>query len=378
MQKKDLPLIAVATIVAALMITSSTAGQSWLPVVSQTEVDHVANVPFSGGAGLLVYGDHAYSGAQFGGLYITDISDPENPVPVAHVDRPARDVAIQEVDGRVIAAVGSNTRWMDIIDVTDPTGPWVIDRVSLGGILHNVESLEGTGLFYNSRSGSHGIDIVDVNDPDNPHVAKVWNGGFSCHDIEADPEADRAYCAGLWATYILDIGDPLNPTVLGQVTHPDISLHHWALATPDHDIMILGDEDFGFHSAGCGGGTHTPAGSIGGTDGAIWFYDITDPSDPQLLSSVTPPNPGNGAWCTAHFGQIIPDLPLLAVGWYSGGIVIIDWSLPELPRVVEQWQTSNVNAWDVQYQDGYLFTGDLNRGMDVLQFDAQLLGLPDL
>ncbi len=361
-----------------LLVSSGAGAQNWLPVASQATIEHTANVPFTSGAGLLIYGDHAYSGAQSGGLHITDISDPQNPVSVAHVPVPARDVAILEVGDRVIAAAGSNTFWMDIIDITDPEDPWVIERVSMGGILHNVEAVEGEALFYNSRSGSSGVDIVDVSDPDNPELVKVWrSGNITCHDIEAYPEVDRAYCAGLWATYILDISDRLNPVVLGEVDHEEIRIHHWALATSDHNTLIIGDEDFGFQDDGCGGGVHTPAGSAGGTDGAIWLFDITDPGSPQEVSSITPPNSGPGA-CTAHFGEFIDDLPLLAVGWYTGGVLVIDLEIPALPRVVEQWQTSSVNVWDVQYHDGHLYTGDLSRGMDVLRLDLETIGLPDL
>ncbi len=366
---------AVFAIVVAMLIAGTAGAQTWVPVVGNAQIEHVSNNPHGSGAGLLVHDGYAYSTAQSGGLNIIDISDPQDPTTVATVDEYARDVAILEVEDRTLAATGADpSSHTDIIDVTDPEDPHVIERVNLGGGSHNIAALEGEALFYNSRSSSWntGIDIVDVSDPDDPEVATVWDdGGLTCHDIEAYPEADRAYCAGLGETYVMDISDPLDPVVLSTVDNDEISLHHWALATPDHDTLIIGDEDFS-PSDGCGSGTHTPVASLGGTDGAIWFFDITNPEEPVELSSVTPPQAGTGAWCTSHFGDIVDGLPLLVVGWYTAGVVVIDWGEPGLPTVVEQWNPGDADVWDVQHEDGYLYTGDLNRGLDVLELDITL------
>jgi hypothetical protein len=101
----------------------------------------------------------------------------------------------------------------------------------------------------------------------------------------------------------------------------------------------------------------------------VWIYDISDPATPLLLSWVSPPLNigGSPIPCTAHFGDFVGEAPVLAVGWYQAGILLLDFSNPLLPRFTDQWAVDGVNAWDVRYWDGHLFTGDIARGMDVLR-----------
>jgi hypothetical protein len=122
-----------------------------------------------------------------------------------------------------------------------------------------------------------------------------------------------------------------------------------------------------------------------GPVGNLWFYDITDEEDPQLQGWISPThhytsNPphddrlteiggaGVPAGCTAHFGQLLPQENMLAMAFYGAGVVIIDFNDPMNPMIVDQWN-ENTNVWDVWFYQGYLFTGDLARGMDILTLE---------
>ncbi|HEV8359450.1 MAG TPA: hypothetical protein VGR28_03240 [Candidatus Thermoplasmatota archaeon] len=74
--------------------------------------------------------------------------------------------------------------------------------------------------------------------------------------------------------------------------------------------------------------------------------------------------------CTAHHGRLVPDpdgRDLLAMAFYTQGTVLVDFTNPRLPAEVAQFHDST-DTWEAQYYSGYLFTGDRDRGMDVLGF----------
>ncbi len=349
------------------------------PLPTDSSLTHVANLDHGYGGGLWVRDGYAYASGLSGYFSVIDVRDPANPVEVGRLGLPSRDVDLLDVGNRTIAVLADGRHSIHFVDVSDPHDPVHVSTIALGGHTHNVAALPGTNLVYNSRSSSRGIDIVDVSDPENPYLVKVWNGVQpGCHDVAVYPDAGRAYCAAVYRTYVLDITNPVEPSIIWTVDHPSIQIHHWALANPDHTVLIIGDEaGFWYPEDGCQNSLTTPIGTISDEPGSIWFYDMGLLADvqgePVEIGHVSLPENNRGP-CTAHFGELAGP-GLLAVAWYTAGVVTIDFDGPGLPRIVDQWTTPGVNAWDVRYWDGYLFTGDIYRGLDVIKMDS-LLSLP--
>ncbi len=345
-------------------------------VISKLEpLAQAADVP--GGSGIWLHGNYAYVGGRGTGFHVVDVTEPEKPVMVGSLanDIYARDVDVLTYpDGRVVAVIASAGAGMNFIDVTDPTDPTLIGNVEppRSGT-HNVAVLPGTHLVFNSASNGQGgkIQVVDASDPSTPTVISEW-GTHGCHDITffISEDKKRAYCPGIQETNIWDIEDPLDGKHVASITNDFITtggLHHLAIVNEDASLLILGDEFMG----GSGPGCHVNVADKSTTSGALWFYDITDEKNPKLLSWITPSAPvlayveNQSSSCTAHFGVIIPDTEKLVMSWYRAGVILIDFADPANPHILDQWN-EGTNMWDVQYANGYLFTGDMFRGLDVL------------
>lgn len=365
-------------------------------------LEHLAQAELPSGAGLWVHGDHAYVSGLDTGFHIVDIRDPAAPELVGSIEGEffSRDVDFLTFDdGRLYAVAAGEGGGMHFIDVSDPATPEVVSTLELDGSTHNLAVLPGQHYVYNAASDGKGgkIEIVDARDP----VAPVKVGEFGdhgCHDItfHMGDDRQRLYCAGIERTEIWDIADPLTPVFISSFTNAFVSavgavadqngaltpgLHHLALPNEDGTILIVGDEFMGGLGPGCGAnaaGKSTPL-------GALWFYDIEGENEkaPILLGSYAPHIPVGeyaataatgdalgtafGLSCTAHFGSLIPGKETIAIAWYRAGVILVDFSDPTAPVEIDQWNTGT-NTWDVRYANGHLFTGDMNRGLDVLTF----------
>jgi hypothetical protein len=64
-----------------------------------------------------------------------------------------------------------------------------------------------------------------------------------------------------------------------------------------------------------------------------------------------------------------PERDILAMAFYRAGVVLVDFTDVTNPTLLDQFD-DGTDTWEVQYYNGYLFTGDLARGMDVLRLTA--------
>lgn len=371
------------------------------------------------GSGIWVEGNFAYVGGLSSGLRIIDVSEPEAPEVVGHLEGVyARDVDLIQQEGRLIAVLATNERGMLFADVTDPTAPEVVGAFSWARV-HNIAVVPDTNIVYGSTGRKHIQNpIVDATDPANP-VFRGTFGQFSCHDLSfwANETKQRAYCAGNQVSTIWDVADPLVPGLVATVHNPCMDhrapapglgtpelddgvcggFHHSAFVNEDASILILGDEYRGATEPGCFAHVETAAGSKSSPIGALWFYDISTETAPELVGWFSPPAPAeayaaeaiahaqgeqtidplrptrpveralSALPCTSHFGDLVPGHEAAVVAWYLAGTLVVDFSDPANPVLVDQFN-EGTDTWDARVHNGYVFTGDQLRGLDVLTF----------
>lgn len=351
----------------------------------------------SGGAGIAVFGPLAFIGGRSAGpLNVVDISNPEAPVLVGSAaDVPVRDAdPILYPDGRLVVITTAGGREQFATDVTDPANPKNLVAFETANGNHNIAVVPGTPIVYNSGSGDT-IDIVDYTDPEAPVALGTFKSS-GCHDItfflDIDREMFRAYCAGYSTSQIWDITNPAAPEFLIAVDYPNVqngvpvaggtlpdsgrdmplSFSHLAMVSHDGNVLVVGDETGGGAANACDVYANAAGTTVSGPSGNLWFYDLTDEMNPILKGHLSPnAAEAAGGSCTAHFGRVIEDTGMLVMGFYAAGVLLVDFTDLDNPRIVDRLDhtldpTSSI--WDVQYHQGYLFTGDMSRGMDIATF----------
>lgn len=399
-------------------VTNPPAGQElpefWEPIPQASVPSDIQGLELQGGndgehtgTGIAVFGSLAIVPNRGDGTAIYDISTPSEPQLLSSFEALGRDAdTIAYPDGRLVVVLATDSGIVPVWDITDPEDPMHLRDLEPTDGSHNVDVVPGTPILYNANSdggqndpfdnvdpsmGMGVTEIFDLSNPDDIRHVQDFQNGYGCHDITffVTEDKQRAYCAGKEFTQIWDITDPLNPEVLTNIPvhhgmqdapaagQSPVRFSHLAMVNQDASVLIVGDETGGGAAPACD--VHAEAGgqSVSGVVGNMYFYDITDESNPELLGWFNPGNhlasnpEMNGPLptaCTAHFGKIIPqeDRDLMAIGFYGAGVVLVDFTDPENPVMVDQFN-DGTEVWDVWYVNGWLFTGDQLRGMDTLK-----------
>ena len=424
------PLVLVLVSALALPLASEAAPPG--PLVGAPNMKAVANLSWKGGTDLELVRikgrRYAVAGAQNNynktdspGLRVVDVENPARPRVAGFLPCNTSQNDIQVRGTTAYMAVDFNAKadaegrrdcWTQlnlapatgvvVVDIANPARPTAVGFVAVKTGAHNTTIHPTRPLLYVSESESLSTDadntampvhVVDVSKPRAPKLVKSFRmgPGDSAHDITFNAKGTRAYAASGFGgmTVILDTTNPLEPKVLGRAVDPAINFAHQADPTPDGKFLLITDE-----LAGAEGNLYCPGGGI-----HVW--DISNEAAPVKVGAYfipdsfpsadegPRPNPiGAGPRifrCTAHIMRIAPDGKTLVMAWYSQGVQVLDISgLPGASagaagrdagvgiKRIANWTTNGADAWGAKMDDrGYIFTGDTQRGMDVVKFDRK-------
>lgn len=348
------------------------------PIVGLQHVAQVENVPR--GTGMSVIGSIAILPAN--PTRFVDISDPTKPKLVGEFSASTRGSdTIVYPDGRIAAILATGGTEILALNITDPTKPTEFSRHNVDRT-HKVDVVPGTPIVYNSARGQ----IVDYSDPETP-VTLSNRMPDTCHRtyfyIEPKQDHYRAICAGYDTTQLWDIKDPAAPKLVvsinmwhGRPEAPGFTAHglsHFAILSQNRKTLVVGDEMGGGGMMQCTAHASLPGRDVSVPTGALWFYDVSNEKSPSLKGWISPRVPWDkspGSTCTSHHGRLVPDpegkRDLLAMGYYGAGVILVDFTDPSNARILDQFNT-NAQVWEAWYYNGYIVTGDMARGLDMLK-----------
>jgi hypothetical protein len=217
------------------------------------------------------------------------------------------------------------------------------------------------------------ISVVEIN-KDKPSKSKVVstpsvNPAIGCHDVTYFPKRKLVGAACISELQVWKIKDPENPEVLAHVPNPTgMQIAHSTGFTWDGKYMIFGDEYAG--AAGGGGCTGDEDSNVG----AMYYYDISDPSSPDLQGWHSLPripsfdSPEEAEWfrCTTHNYNV---LPYKAKGkyravssYYMGGMAEINFDDPGDPTEIGHYLPMkggvSPDMWSAYWYNGRVYTND--------------------
>ncbi len=281
------------------------------------------------------------------GIRIYDVSDPENIVHLANysTDTGNPNRLVQE-------GSGTHRNYWD------------------GGRYAYLDTQMDNSYSNTDQTRANGVQIIDMEDPSNPkfvsywHVpgqhesesaiyrqlewagdGQTWSSFHGPFYVPTRVEDGGRYAYSGWGAYgfkIHDVSDVLNPKEVGAWTFDrkyyasvDIPMHGVNIQFLDRDIVISNSE------------TRMPHCTQRWTDSYV--FDVSDPTDPQVISTLPIPTPPEDApyddFCDKRGrfgphnmphhkapGQPHPDIT--AYAFFNAGIQFYDLSNPRDPEIV--------------------------------------------
>lgn len=272
---------------------------------------------FYGMRGVITDGSYAYVAYGKGGIQIVDVTDPAAPTVGASGIIPNRAFELTR-DGRYlyVAANAYEGEGLKIIDVSNPAHPVVI-----GSYPYPSPQEVTIHENYAFLGGNNGRAIIlDISKPGAPALVSQYRVGGITFGIAV---TDRyAYLANWVGLITVDITDVASPVVLDTISY----LHAAYDAVIYKGYLVVS------------------------TTEGLSIYDIaTDPSVPAPAASLSI---GSDCYGLTPYGQYL----LVAAGYYDG-IVIVDMTLPLLPKIIGS-QTISGNVQSVTAFGNTIFAVD--------------------
>ena len=261
-------------------------------------------------------------------------------------------------NGDEYALLGSTTGTV-VVDVSNPANP--IERGWFPWGSSGWRDIRTYGTYaYVVTEATAGFQIIDLSNPNSPSVVGIFGTANTsrAHNVCVDTGAGRLYLVGTNAgTAVYDLTtNPANPAFLGFALGSGNSNYFHDLCVENgyaYGSMIYNGDLRIMNASGSFpwtalSNTTTPsafthnawpnaAGTICVTTderpgGRVAFYDITDKSNPVLLSTYTP-----DPVTTPHNAFIVGDK--CHVSWYTEGYKLIDIADPTNPVEIASYDT---------------------------------------
>ncbi|PSG96337.1 hypothetical protein BRD56_10900 [Thermoplasmatales archaeon SW_10_69_26] len=442
--------------IAALLPGPLAAEKPALPVTQEAEnLELVGHTPleFRGSnTNVALSGDHAYVGFRADGTHekagvlVVDVSDPSDPTVVDRIGQPhqaehglsspelrvwpdAGLLFVMNLKCEAVAHGCYNTEGASPtpdIEIYDVSGDNAADPEHVTTYVPRAQPHEfhlwidpadpQRALLYQSMQGGEAdIVVADVSEvPDGGDVVEIadWEPEEPIphwlHSLSVHPDGQRAYLAHWEGGFlVLDTSE-----VAAGVLDPEMGLvtpvenradwsgpgAHSALKVPGRDVVWTTDESFGEYAK-----IPTIAGFERLTVGCPWTWaraiDVTDPADPEVLSSFKTAE-NTEAFCESAEGPLASNTttfsshtPLvtehLAVNsWFAGGLVVVDTTDPTAPEQVGNFRPRPIPAVTQEYppgtqgpykvamwsypvvQDGLIYVVDARNGLYVLDYQG--------
>lgn len=212
------------------------------------------------------------------------------------------------INNKEYAIVGTSNSTA-FVDITNPTAPVFLGKINTQTVdnsWRDIKVYNNHAFIVADNTGAHGMQVFDLTrlrdvatPPQTFNPDFVYSNIESCHNIFINETSGIAYLIGCntanGGPVFLDISIPTNPIELGNYEESGYTHDAQVVTYNGPDTDHIGKEIF-VGSNGDSRGTNT-----------IVIVDVTDKSNPQLISEIDYPNPGytHQGWFTENLSYFI-------------------------------------------------------------------------
>lgn len=224
-------------------------------------------------------------------------------------------------NGNEYALMGLNngTAFIDISDAANSVYLGKLPSHTSSSSWRDIKVYQNYAFIVSEASG-HGMQVFDLTKLRNPASTPQtftedahYDGFGNAHNLVINPDKPVAYAVGtqtfLGGAHFIDISDPLNPVGLGGYSGSSYSHDAQVITYQGPDSNYQGKEIF-----------------IGSNEDEVAIVDVSDPANPQLISSFSYTNVGytHQGWLTEDHQYFLlgDELDELSFGFQAKTLVI--------------------------------------------------------
>ena len=280
------------------------------------------------------------------GTAFIDATDPTNPEEVKFIAGPNSIWRDMDTWGNHAYIVTEGGAGIQIVDLSNPLDPTLVKTccTSLVDHSHTIYIDKTAGVLYANGTG-FGMRVFSLADPVNPALITTYTASY-VHDSFAQNGLALLSLISAGQLRLMDVSALPTLTQLDSLATPRAATHNaWANAT--NTLAITSDET---------------------TNGSLGVYDISDPTNVQLLSQFS-----TGTGSIIHNAYFLGNYALCS--WYTDGFVAIDLSNPTSPRKFASYDTypgasGGFNgAWSIYpfQPSGVVYISDQQTGLYIVE-----------
>ncbi len=213
--------------------------------------------------GFRLAGDRAYVGANFFGLGIVDIGDPDNPRLLGHHQTLGQAKIGAVASGKV--GVIDHMEGFVLVDLSDETAPAAIGSFFLDGYARDVVT---AGTIAYATDSPSGLYVFDLSRPGMPEPVGVVHAPAAPRDIEVSAgtggRPTLIVGAGGGDVQVYDVSDPSAPAKLSSFDTPGNAVS----VSLDGELVYVAD-----------------------TRQGVQVVDLSDPANPVTAGAFATPRP---------------------------------------------------------------------------------------
>jgi hypothetical protein len=342
---------------------------------------------------LRIKDDYVYIANRNGGLWVMDVSDHAHPIIVGSYKTPGKCNDIAVVDNLAYVTDGDG---LNILDVSNPAYPVEIGFLAVPGRTRSVAIVEHYAYVLSSGS----LYIIDVSDPNKPQEM----GSYNLDDAyEIAVAGEYAYIAAGKGLHILNVAEPIAPLKVGfydtpysvrgvKVQNNDyVYLYYGGVHVIDvsnpvkpveigfidlvaYDVIAIEDQAYVV------GGSAGSAASRGGWPlGALWVFDVSNPSTPMQVAHISSVLRHASRIAVANDYAFIADLQVNTGNrYYASTLQVFDIADPSKPLVAGFYKLptnesggGQLTTEELVVENGYVYLTDQINGFFILHYSSQ-------
>ncbi len=386
-------------------------------------------------------GERRYYVSSVQGVRIYNIDDPALPILIGAFEIPNwenEDVSVSADGKTVLMSEFTGTGYTYVFQVSDPIGPLGQVTITMGDALplsaaHIVDCIDpACDYFYGSEGQTwdarNKADVRELPAAQSwgPIIRSELGGSYNFgsghnievlgeHDHDGDGQLELVAMADTTPMVMMDVTDPLAPTVITTSVSGD---HGAARTAYQHNNKMLGFEDYVPRTADepvvrgvdgkptnlrtgelvLGNGETNFGPRCGAGSGPLTSWAATGWEQGQPIRVLNTFRPVNGTYdgpdgsggdpavnaigCSGHWFDVRPDDAdaadtIVAAGWYEHGTRVIQvdgqtGAFTQLGFFQPVVGSTSAAHWVVDEEDGiFIYTVDYLRGVDIMRYDPE-------